>query len=31
MTPFKITANDVNSFIPPIPADTGNAIAVVAA
>ena len=30
MTPFKITANDVSSLIPPISADTGKAMAVVA-
>ena len=30
-TAFKITASEVNSLTPPIPSDTGNAIAVVAA
>ena len=29
-TAFKITAKEVNSFTPPIPSDTGKAIAVVA-
>lgn len=30
-TALRITANDVSSLTPPIPVDTGNAIAVVAA